>query len=140
VVSELVTNASRYAGGPIELRLIRDRVLLCEVTDPNNAQPPMRRAKITDEGGQGLYIVAQCTTRWCCRYGCQGKTIWTEQPLADGGGPFTVVLDAFGAGLLDSQCGQPGLRDTLRKPGPGRHGISGGCTSRSSGRRRCRRS
>ncbi|MGW3985329.1 SpoIIE family protein phosphatase, partial [Streptomyces mirabilis] len=33
VVSELVTNAIRYGGGPIQLRLIRDASLICEVSD-----------------------------------------------------------------------------------------------------------
>lgn len=86
IVSELVTNAIRYAGGPVSLRLIRDRVLVCEVSDPSNTQPRLRRALITDEGGRGLFMIAQLTTRWGCRYGARGKTIWTEQPIASGPG------------------------------------------------------
>jgi PAS domain S-box-containing protein len=82
VVSELVTNAIRYAGGPIGLRLIRENVLVCEVTDPSNTQPRLRRARWTDEGGRGLYLVAQLTARWGSRYGRRGKTIWAEQPLS----------------------------------------------------------
>lgn len=39
VVSELVTNAYRYGGTPITLRLIRDRTLICEVSDPNSTAP-----------------------------------------------------------------------------------------------------
>ncbi|MGW1024222.1 SpoIIE family protein phosphatase [Streptomyces sp. NPDC002577] len=81
VVSELVTNAVRYAGGPVGLRLIRENVMVCEVTDPSNTQPRLRRARTTDEGGRGLFLVAQLTTRWGCRYGQRGKTIWAEQPL-----------------------------------------------------------
>ncbi|MFI6084799.1 SpoIIE family protein phosphatase [Streptomyces sp. NPDC051217] len=81
VVSELVTNAVRYTGGPVGVRLIRDNVLICEVTDSSNTQPRLIRANATDEGGRGLFIVAQCTTRWGSRYGLRGKTIWTEQPL-----------------------------------------------------------
>ncbi|WP_331769526.1 SpoIIE family protein phosphatase (plasmid) [Embleya sp. NBC_00888] len=81
VASELVTNAIRYAGGPVVLRLIRDKVLVCEVSDPSNTQPRLRRAKWSDEGGRGLFLVAQLTTRWGSRYGPTGKTIWTEQPL-----------------------------------------------------------
>jgi PAS domain S-box-containing protein len=84
VVSELTTNAIRYAGGPVTLRLIRGGVLICEVTDPSNTQPRVVKAAVTDEGGRGLFIVAQCTSRWGCRYGQQGKTIWTEQPLPVG--------------------------------------------------------
>jgi anti-sigma regulatory factor (Ser/Thr protein kinase) len=80
VVSELVTNAVRHGTGTITLRLILDRMLICEVADASNTQPRLLRATETDEGGRGLFIVAQCTTRWGCRYGRQGKTIWTEQP------------------------------------------------------------
>ncbi|WP_343238920.1 SpoIIE family protein phosphatase [Streptomyces sp. SID9124] len=81
VVSELVTNAVRYAGGPIGLRLIRGDVLVCEVSDPSNTQPRLRRAQWSDEGGRGLFLIAQLTTRWGSRYTRSGKTIWTEQPL-----------------------------------------------------------
>ncbi|MGW5638810.1 SpoIIE family protein phosphatase [Streptomyces sp. NPDC003832] len=82
VVSELVTNAVRYAGGPVGLRLIRDDGLYCEVTDPSNTQPRMRRARTTDEGGRGLFLVAQLSRRWGSRYGPSGKTIWVEQELS----------------------------------------------------------
>ncbi|WP_051839526.1 ATP-binding SpoIIE family protein phosphatase [Streptomyces sp. NRRL F-5126] len=89
IVSELVTNAVRYAGGPIGLRLIRDAaVLICEVSDPSNTQPRLVRAGDTDEGGRGLYIVAQCCQRWGSRYGHRGKTIWTEQSLDEQGTAF----------------------------------------------------
>ncbi|MFD8643127.1 SpoIIE family protein phosphatase [Streptomyces zaomyceticus] len=82
IVSELVTNAVRYAGGPVGLRLIRDEALFCEVTDPSNTQPRMRRARISDEGGRGLFLVAQLSRRWGSRYGPSGKTIWVEQELS----------------------------------------------------------
>ncbi|MET9443555.1 ATP-binding SpoIIE family protein phosphatase [Streptomyces sp. NPDC006610] len=81
IVSELVTNAIRHAGGPIGLRLIRSSVLVCEVTDSINTQPRMRRARSTDEGGRGLFIVAQLAQRWGSRYGPTGKIIWAEQAL-----------------------------------------------------------
>ncbi|WP_314175206.1 ATP-binding SpoIIE family protein phosphatase [Streptomyces winkii] len=81
IVSELITNAIRYAGGPIGLRLIHDATLVCEVTDPSNTQPRLRRARTTDESGRGLFLVAQLATRWGSRYGESGKTIWAEQPL-----------------------------------------------------------
>jgi serine phosphatase RsbU (regulator of sigma subunit)/anti-sigma regulatory factor (Ser/Thr protein kinase) len=81
IVSELVTNAARYAGGPVGLRLIRDSVLVCEVSDPSNSQPRLTRARQLDEGGRGLFLVAQMADRWGCRYGRSGKTIWTEQAI-----------------------------------------------------------
>ncbi|MEU2433017.1 SpoIIE family protein phosphatase [Streptomyces sp. NPDC007861] len=82
VVSELVTNAYRYGGGPIALRLIRDSHLICEVSDSGSTAPHLRRALTTDEGGRGLFLVAQLTERWGTRYTRGGKTIWTEQALS----------------------------------------------------------
>ncbi|QNP61979.1 SpoIIE family protein phosphatase [Streptomyces genisteinicus] len=81
IVSELVTNAIRYAGGPVGVRLIRDRRLVVEVSDPSQTQPHLRRARLTDEGGRGLFLIAQLTHRWGSRYTAHGKTIWTEQQL-----------------------------------------------------------
>ncbi len=81
VVSELVTNAIRYAQGPIRLRLIRDRVLTCEVSDGSTTAPHLRYARLGDEGGRGLYLVAQLTQRWGTRFSKTGKTIWTEQVI-----------------------------------------------------------
>ncbi|MEU3450752.1 SpoIIE family protein phosphatase [Streptomyces thermolilacinus] len=81
IVSELVTNAYRYASGPVQLRLIRDSSLICEVSDGSTTAPHLRRARSTDEGGRGLFLVAQLTERWGTRYSRDGKTVWTEQPL-----------------------------------------------------------
>ncbi|WP_432072194.1 SpoIIE family protein phosphatase [Streptomyces wuyuanensis] len=81
IASELVTNAIRYAGGPVRLRLIRTDALTCEVSDPSNTQPRMRRARTSEEGGRGLYLVAQLSRRWGSRYTREGKTVWSEQSL-----------------------------------------------------------
>ncbi|MFC8918868.1 SpoIIE family protein phosphatase [Streptomyces sp. NPDC057116] len=81
VVSELVTNAIRYASGPIQLRLIRDRTLICEVSDSGHTSPHLRRAASDDEGGRGLFLIAQMTQQWGTRYTPTGKTIWAEQPI-----------------------------------------------------------
>ncbi|MHA6765533.1 SpoIIE family protein phosphatase [Streptacidiphilus sp. PAMC 29251] len=83
VVSELVTNAIRYGCPPIQLRLIRDQSLICEVSDGSSTSPHVRRALETDEGGRGLYMAAQLVARWGTRYHPRGKTIWTEQPLPE---------------------------------------------------------
>ncbi|MCX4820136.1 SpoIIE family protein phosphatase [Streptomyces sp. NBC_01142] len=82
ILSELVTNAIRYASGPIRVRLIRDRNLICEVSDHSSTSPHLRQAAITDEGGRGLFLVAQFAERWGTRYTADGKVIWTEQPLS----------------------------------------------------------
>ncbi|MEU9262881.1 SpoIIE family protein phosphatase [[Kitasatospora] papulosa] len=81
VVSELVTNAIRYGGDPIRLRLIRDTALICEVFDGSSTAPHLRRARMLDEGGRGLLLVASLTERWGTRYTGTGKAIWAEQPL-----------------------------------------------------------
>lgn len=85
VVSELVTNAVRYGGGPLGLRLIRDRTLVCEVSDTGHTSPHLRHSAEDDEGGRGLFIVAQLVQRWGTRYTPTGKTIWTEQTLPSAG-------------------------------------------------------
>jgi anti-sigma regulatory factor (Ser/Thr protein kinase) len=81
VASELVTNAIRHATGPVQLRLLRDRALICEVSDGSGTSPRLRRARTEDEGGRGLFLVAQLTERWGTRYTPDGKVIWTELPL-----------------------------------------------------------
>ncbi|MCX5209894.1 SpoIIE family protein phosphatase [Kitasatospora sp. NBC_00240] len=81
IVSELVTNAIRYGKGAVQLRLIRDRTLICEVSDRTNTAPHLRQAGSTDEGGRGLFIVMQLSAQWGTRYLREGKTIWAEQPL-----------------------------------------------------------
>ncbi|QFR01553.1 SpoIIE family protein phosphatase [Streptomyces phaeolivaceus] len=82
IVSELVTNAIRYAEPPIQLRLIHDRNLICEVSDASGTAPHLRRARTYDEGGRGLLLVAQLTAAWGTRQTTEGKTIWAEQALA----------------------------------------------------------
>ncbi|MFF0622756.1 SpoIIE family protein phosphatase [Streptomyces sp. NPDC004296] len=79
MVSELVTNAVRHASGPVHLRLLRDLALVTEVSDTGHTSPHLRYSASDDEGGRGLFIVAQLVERWGTRYAPFGKTIWTEQ-------------------------------------------------------------
>ncbi|WP_413252216.1 SpoIIE family protein phosphatase [Streptomyces lydicus] len=81
ILSELITNAIRYGTPPVTVRLLRDRVLTCEVFDASSTSPHLRYAATTDEGGRGLYLVAHLAERWGTRYTPEGKIIWTEQPL-----------------------------------------------------------
>jgi anti-sigma regulatory factor (Ser/Thr protein kinase) len=81
VVSELVTNAIRYGADPIHVRVLFDRTLICEVFDSSSTSPHLRYAAMTDEGGRGLFLVAQLAERWGTRYTPAGKVIWAEQPL-----------------------------------------------------------
>ncbi len=81
VVSELVTNAIRYADGPIRLRLIREHNLIIEVADRSNTHPRLRRARSCDEGGRGLLLVNQLSRRWGTRATDTGKIVWAEQSV-----------------------------------------------------------
>ncbi|MEU0781192.1 SpoIIE family protein phosphatase [Streptomyces sp. NPDC006173] len=81
IVSELVTNAVRYGAPPIQLRLIKDSTLTCEVSDAGGAAPRIRHARTVDEGGRGLFICQEMSHNWGIRYSGNGKTIWTEQTL-----------------------------------------------------------
>lgn len=82
LVSELVTNALRHATGPIGVRLVRPSglggVLLVEVSDPLPDPPRERAARLEDEGGRGLHLVASSSRRWGTRPGVAGKTVWFE--------------------------------------------------------------
>ncbi|MER6923749.1 ATP-binding protein, partial [Streptomyces spiralis] len=81
ILSELVTNAIRYGSTPILVRVMRERALICEVFDSSSTSPHLRYATTTDEGGRGLFLVAQLAERWGTRYTPTGKVIWAEQPL-----------------------------------------------------------
>ncbi|MFE5889640.1 SpoIIE family protein phosphatase [Streptomyces sp. NPDC056468] len=79
LVSELVTNAVRFAAGPITVRLIRSaNGLLCEVGDTGNGRPRLKRGGLLDDGGRGLSIVHRLTTRWGVRWTDTGKVVWAE--------------------------------------------------------------
>ncbi|WP_174855035.1 SpoIIE family protein phosphatase/ATP-binding protein [Streptomyces rubrogriseus] len=80
ILSELVTNAIRYGGETVHVRVVRDRSLICEVFDSSSTSPHLRYAAMTDEGGRGLFLVAQLAERWGTRYTPAGKVIWAEQP------------------------------------------------------------
>ncbi|MET9689469.1 SpoIIE family protein phosphatase [Streptomyces sp. NPDC006514] len=82
LLSELVTNAVRYGTAPIRVRLIHDRNLICEVHDASSSAPRMRQSATTDEGGRGLFLVAQLAQSWGTRYTTGGKVIWAECTLA----------------------------------------------------------
>jgi serine phosphatase RsbU (regulator of sigma subunit) len=81
LVSELVTNAVRYAQGKIGLRLILEGGLVCEVLDNSAALPRVRHPGEEDERGRGLQVVSQMAQRWGARRTLSGKVVWCEQPL-----------------------------------------------------------
>jgi serine phosphatase RsbU (regulator of sigma subunit)/anti-sigma regulatory factor (Ser/Thr protein kinase) len=93
LVSELVTNAVRYGDGPVELRLLRDHTLVCEVEDTAPAMPRKRRANAEDEGGRGLQVVAEVAERWGSRRTADGKVVWAELMLP--GAPGDRRIEAW---------------------------------------------
>ena len=84
IVSELVTNAVRYAQGKIGLRLILEGGLVCEVQDGSAALPRIRHPGVEDERGRGLQVVSQIAQRWGARRTPSGKVVWCEQALPHG--------------------------------------------------------
>ncbi|GAA4667337.1 SpoIIE family protein phosphatase [Streptomyces youssoufiensis] len=78
LVSEVVTNAVRYAERPITLRLLRTDVLRCEVGDDVPQLPRLRQARPSDEGGRGLYLVNRLARRWGATRLSTGKVVWFE--------------------------------------------------------------
>ncbi|WP_246204013.1 SpoIIE family protein phosphatase, partial [Streptomyces tailanensis] len=122
VVSELVTNAIRYGRPPISLRLIHDRTLMCEVSDAGSTTPHLRRARLSDEGGRGLFLVAQLAERWGTRHARHGKTVWAE--CAPGNRSW---------GLSRSEPAQPHAPNGLGRTGPRRTQPRGGDTDRVRG-------
>ncbi|MFD3483449.1 SpoIIE family protein phosphatase [Streptomyces sp. NPDC058665] len=78
LISEVVTNAVRYAERPVTLRLLRTDVLRCEVGDDSPQLPRQRRARETDEGGRGLFLVNRLARRWGATRLSTGKVVWFE--------------------------------------------------------------
>ncbi|UXY31291.1 SpoIIE family protein phosphatase/ATP-binding protein [Streptomyces sp. HUAS TT20] len=109
VLSELITNAIRYGAEPIAVRLLRTvpistpgaGSLIFEVSDGSSTSPRLRRAKVTDEGGRGLFLVARFSERWGTRYTPTGKVIWAEQSLHGGATPEAEGLDEVLLGQWD---------------------------------------
>ncbi|MFC7933290.1 ATP-binding protein, partial [Streptomyces cinereoruber] len=81
LISEVVTNAVRYAERPVVLRLLRTDVLRCEVGDDSPQLPRQRRVRDMDEYGRGLFIVNQLAQRWGATRLSGGKVVWFELRL-----------------------------------------------------------
>ncbi|MFJ2736152.1 SpoIIE family protein phosphatase [Streptomyces sp. NPDC087317] len=83
LVSEVVTNAVRYASRPVTLRLLRTDVLRCEVSDDVPQLPQPRQARATDEAGRGLRVVNQLARRWGVNRLNGGKVFWFELKISE---------------------------------------------------------
>ena len=86
-VSELVTNAVEHAGTALELRaaVAYGRVRV-EVVDGSGDLPHQRQPAADALGGRGLQLVEQIADTWGVEAFPQGKSVWFERTLADGGG------------------------------------------------------
>src|SRR5580700_10398661 len=103
LVSELVTNAIKYAKGEILLRLILESgSLACEVHDSSPALPRVLQVDRDAENGRGLHVVSQLATRWGARRTHTGKVVWCEQALS------ATVLEALSAAdEIAAEIGEP---------------------------------
>lgn len=86
LVTELVSNAARHAGGELVLQAtLRQRLLSVEVCDSSERAP--RRLpdnRLDAEGGRGVLLVDQLSDRWGHDPLPTGKRVWFELSL-DGG-------------------------------------------------------
>ncbi|HEU5156532.1 MAG TPA: ATP-binding SpoIIE family protein phosphatase [Streptosporangiaceae bacterium] len=82
LVTELVTNAIRYATRPIAVRLLRTETsLLCEVTDDDHNPPVLCEPTTKGENGRGVYLVSRLARRWGTSLTPTGKSVWCEVAL-----------------------------------------------------------
>jgi anti-sigma regulatory factor (Ser/Thr protein kinase) len=78
LVSELTTNALRYATGPFEVRVrARPRVRV-EVRDSGRGLPTVKDIALADESGRGLQIVDQLARSWGTEEFSDGRVVWFE--------------------------------------------------------------
>ena len=84
LLTELVSNAVRYAGGEVRVRAgVRDDLLLVEVCDAVDALPVVRPRPEGDlESGRGMVLVEALADRWGADALPSGKRVWFEIALA----------------------------------------------------------
>jgi anti-sigma regulatory factor (Ser/Thr protein kinase) len=77
VVSELVTNAIRYAQPPVEIEIeTTDSAVTVAVADGSPGRPQPRDADDDAEGGRGLTLIDLVATETGVRPKPPGKTVW----------------------------------------------------------------
>jgi anti-sigma regulatory factor (Ser/Thr protein kinase) len=80
VVSELLSNACRHAGGPAELVLsLTGGTLRIEVLDGSPALPsPRMPHDASRPSGHGLHLVQRLSSAWGVTGRADGKSVWAE--------------------------------------------------------------
>jgi hypothetical protein len=79
VVTELVANAVRHAGTPMDLRMLRiPHGVRLEVSDGCARLPVRRNADPLAEGGRGLLLVDTMSRSSGVDRRADGKTVWAE--------------------------------------------------------------
>ncbi|WP_432512809.1 ATP-binding protein [Kineococcus sp. SYSU DK001] len=82
LTTELVTNAVRHGGEPIEVRWRRtDGTVRVSVSDGGGGRPQVRHVPPTATGGRGVALVDTLAHRWGSDRAGSGKTVWFELPL-----------------------------------------------------------
>lgn len=81
VVSELVTNAVRYAQPPVELEIeVSDDSVVIAVNDGSPGRPASPEQNDSAEGGRGLLLVDLLSAETGVRPQPPGKTVWASLP------------------------------------------------------------
>jgi anti-sigma regulatory factor (Ser/Thr protein kinase) len=83
LTSELVTNAVRYAGGPVRLFVTCScGHLRVYVHDGSREWPAPLEKSVDAEDGRGLMLVASLATDWGCYFTATGKAVYFTLALA----------------------------------------------------------
>lgn len=79
IVAELVANAIRHAGTPLEVRLVRrPSGIRVEVHDRASQLPRLSVPRIEEEHHRGLLIVDHYANAWGAELLPGGKVVWAE--------------------------------------------------------------
>ena len=79
VTSELVTNAVRHAASDVVVSIdLSSSCVRVEVSDVSPKVPLLGALDVAHDGGWGLHIVEQLSTRWGLEPRLPGKTVWCE--------------------------------------------------------------
>jgi hypothetical protein len=81
VASEIVTNAARYAHGPIELSIRRETETVFLAVDDRSDAVPTWVDTPGAHGGYGLRIIERTSLAWGTVPQPYGKTVWARIPV-----------------------------------------------------------